>query len=131
MLNKFIQRPSARVLGFTFAISLYLISPSVINSASWAQTRSNVNPLVEQLQSSNEQQWRQAIEALSKRGTEAVPALRNVLKSSNARVRSGAAFALRRIGAVASVAVPDLALLLKDSNQLVLCERSFCFSKYG
>lgn len=116
MLNKFIQRPGAKVLGCTFAISLCLISPSVINSTGWAQTRSNVNPLIEQLQSSNEQQWRQAVEALSKRATEAIPALRNALTRPNARVRSGAAFALGRIGAVASVAVPDLALLLKDSD---------------
>lgn len=132
MLNRFIQLPSTRILNYTIALSLCLTLPNAINNSTWAQTsRNNINPLIEQLKSPNQPQWNQAIEALSQRKAEAIPALRKALKHPHPRVRSGAAFALGKIGTVAASAIPDLGLALKDQDKNVRGNVVFALGNMG
>ncbi len=137
-VNPIMQIHFVKTFSYTIALSLCLTLPVITKNVIWAQTStsnstssSNLTHLIEQLKSSNENQRIQAIEALSKGGNQAIPALRKALKNNNQQIRSGAAFALGKMGKVASTTIPDLANLLQDSDETVRANAVFALGKMG
>jgi len=67
--------------------------------------------------------------ALGQTGPKGIPALREALKNSDPRVRSGVAFAIGSIGPSAERAVPDLLRLMKDEDRTVRIDAILAIGK--
>ena len=62
-------------------------------------------------------------------GQKRIPALKEALKDSNPRIRSGAAFALGSMGPAAEEAVPDLLRVMKDDDRTVRIDAILAIGK--
>jgi HEAT repeat protein len=72
-----------------------------------------------------------AAEALTGRGSAAVPELRKALKDTNDQVRIAAATALGRIGPEAKASIPSLIEALDDKHRYVRAEAAKALSRMG
>jgi len=83
--------------------------------------KGKVASLIDRLKDSDSRVRLEATLSLAKVSEDALPALREALKSPDRLVRMGAALALGHMGTTAKVAVPDLKTALKDPEVAVRC----------
>ncbi len=121
-----------RKLSTVLKVAFLSLSLSVLVVSYGCGTKPNKTDIPTLIENLGDYQKRdEAIEELTERDYESVPALIEALKSENVDVRYYAAFALGNIGEKAASAVPALIAALKDENADVRSSAAYALVNIG